>query len=144
MKYSKIFVLITLTLIVFSSCKSDLFSETDEEISAAISEISQLAEHQNIEYELIGSPSYVANEKNSGTIKLELSDPEKPIEDYETFAKRCAKIIFNASSETKNYSEVWVSLIDNGKKKENKGISISIGINISKEVRNFVFKTSSL
>lgn len=73
--------------------------------------------------------------------KLEIFDTSKPIENYESFGKGCAKI-FKASEETKNYSKVWISFIDNGKKKTNNGIGIDI--DVSKEVRNFVFETSTL
>ncbi|SKB70675.1 hypothetical protein SAMN05660776_2604 [Salegentibacter holothuriorum] len=141
MKNKKIILLIGLALILFSSCKSDPFSKTDKNIAAAISEIKTLTECRKIEYKFIGNPSTESKEGSLSTIKVELFDVSKPIEDYESFGKGCAKIIFNASEETKNYSKVWISFVSNGEKKNS---VIGIDINISKEVRNFVYNSSNL
>ncbi|SHG56209.1 hypothetical protein SAMN05444483_11642 [Salegentibacter echinorum] len=142
MKNKKIILLIGLALILFSSCKSDPFTPTDKNISAAIANIKTLSECQKIEYKMIGNPSNDLKEGPLSTIKVEIFNASKPIEDYESFGKRCAKIISKASKKTENYSKVWISFVSNGKKKKNRVIGIDI--EVSKEVRNFVYNRSNL
>ncbi|MBE7640015.1 hypothetical protein GUB10_06690 [Salegentibacter sp. BLCTC] len=66
---------------------------------------------------MTGNPSTESKEGPLSTIKVELFNVSKPIEDYKSFGKSCAKIISKASEKTKNYSKVWISFISNDEKK---------------------------
>lgn len=141
MKNKQILCIIGIILILCSSCKENILSESEKNVSTAISTIKALGDFRKVEYQFIGNPSDDVNKNSTSTIQLKLHEGRITNTDYESFGKKCAKIILNASEDTKKYSIILVSLVNTKREKKH---DIEIKIGYSNEVRNYVFNTSDL
>lgn len=148
MKNKQILFIIGVILLFFSSCKENN-PVNEKRLEMAISDIKKIGDFDKVEYQFIGNPSNDPKGNLSSIIRLKFFDSRKIDMDKKSIGKQCAKLIFKPSKNTKKYATIWVTFINTGKHKSPGNIDFGsehfkINVSITKEERNFIFKTSDL